>query len=51
MSLLKKMAKLRANIDVLDATLLELLGRMKVADEMGQIEKKMRCCIAKQSLE
>jgi hypothetical protein len=27
------------------------LGRMKVADEMGQIEKKMRCCIAKQSLE
>jgi chorismate mutase len=29
------MKKLRANIDVLDATLLELLGkRMKVADEI-----------------
>ncbi len=35
-----KMAKLRANIDVLDATLLELLGkRMKVADEIGQVKK------------
>ena len=33
-----KMTKLRANIDVLDANLLELLGkRMKVADEIGQV--------------
>jgi chorismate mutase len=32
----QKMKKLRANIDVLDATLLELLGkRMKVADEIS----------------
>jgi chorismate mutase len=35
-----KMTKLRANIDVLDANLLELLGkRMKVADEIGQVKK------------
>ena len=35
-----KMKKLRANIDVLDATLLELLGkRMKVADEIGVVKK------------
>jgi chorismate mutase len=35
-----KMAKLRANIDVLDANLLELLGkRMKVADQIGQVKK------------
>jgi chorismate mutase len=36
----QKMTKLRANIDVLDANLLELLGkRMKVADEIGQVKK------------
>jgi chorismate mutase len=36
----QKMKKLRANIDVLDATLLELLGkRMKVADEIGLVKK------------
>ena len=35
-----KMTKLRANIDVLDSNLLELLGkRMKVADEIGQVKK------------
>jgi chorismate mutase len=35
-----KMTKLRANIDVLDANLLDLLGkRMKVADEIGQVKK------------
>jgi hypothetical protein len=36
----EKNEKLRANIDVLDATLLELLGkRMKVADEIGVVKK------------
>lgn len=36
----QKMTKLRANIDVLDANLLELLGkRMKVVDEIGQVKK------------
>ena len=36
-----KMTKLRANIDVLDANLLDLLGkRMKVADEIGQVKKE-----------
>jgi chorismate mutase len=35
-----KMTKLRANIDVLDVNLLELLGkRMKVAEEIGQVKK------------
>jgi len=35
-----KMTKLRANIDVLDANLLDLLGkRMKVADQIGQVKK------------
>ena len=35
-----KMTKLRANIDVLDSNLLDLLGkRMKVADEIGQVKK------------
>ncbi|MCG9794200.1 bifunctional 3-deoxy-7-phosphoheptulonate synthase/chorismate mutase type II [Flavobacterium algicola] len=35
-----KMTKLRANIDVLDQNLLELLGkRMVVADEIGQVKK------------
>ncbi|MEL1240796.1 bifunctional 3-deoxy-7-phosphoheptulonate synthase/chorismate mutase type II [Flavobacterium flavipallidum] len=35
-----KMTKLRANIDVLDTNLLDLLGkRMKVADEIGQVKK------------
>jgi chorismate mutase len=37
----QKMKKLRANIDVLDASLLDLLGkRMKVADEIGQVKKE-----------
>ena len=37
----QKMTKLRANIDVLDANLLDLLGkRMKVADEIGQVKKE-----------
>ncbi|GGA64467.1 cytochrome c4 [Flavobacterium palustre] len=36
-----KMTKLRTNIDVLDANLLDLLGkRMKVADEIGQVKKE-----------
>lgn len=36
----QKMTKLRATIDVLDANLLDLLGkRMKVADEIGQVKK------------
>ncbi len=35
-----KINKLRANIDVLDANLLELLGkRMKVAEEIGRVKK------------
>jgi chorismate mutase len=35
------MKKLRANIDVLDASLLDLLGkRMKVADEIGLVKKR-----------
>jgi chorismate mutase len=33
----QKMKKLRANIDVLDASLLDLL-RMKVADEIGLLK-------------
>ncbi|WP_166924689.1 bifunctional 3-deoxy-7-phosphoheptulonate synthase/chorismate mutase type II [Flavobacterium poyangense] len=42
----QKMKKLRANIDVLDATLLELLGkRMKVADEIGQVKKDANVAI------
>jgi chorismate mutase len=42
----KKMKKLRANIDVLDATLLDILGkRMKVADEIGKVKKKLMCSI------
>ena len=37
----QKMTKLRANIDVLDANLLDLLGkRMKVVDEIGQVKKE-----------
>jgi chorismate mutase len=36
----RKDEKLRANIDVLDASLLETLGKMKVADEIGQVKKK-----------
>jgi chorismate mutase len=40
MSTEHKMKKLRANIDVLDASLLDLLGkRMKVADEIGLVKK------------
>jgi len=42
----QKMTKLRANIDVLDANLLELLGkRMKVADEIGQVKKDANVAI------
>ncbi|MBK0369290.1 bifunctional 3-deoxy-7-phosphoheptulonate synthase/chorismate mutase type II [Flavobacterium agrisoli] len=41
-----KMSKLRANIDVLDANLLELLGkRMQVADEIGQVKKDANVAI------
>jgi chorismate mutase len=41
-----KMTKLRANIDVLDANLLDLLGkRMKVADEIGQVKKDANVAI------
>jgi chorismate mutase len=41
-----KMTKLRANIDVLDANLLELIGkRMKVADEIGQVKKDANVAI------
>jgi chorismate mutase len=36
----QKMKKLRANIDVLDASLLDLLGKeMKVADEIGLVKR------------
>jgi chorismate mutase len=42
----QKMAKLRANIDVLDANLLDLLGkRMKVADEIGQVKKEANVAV------
>ncbi|MCV9932192.1 bifunctional 3-deoxy-7-phosphoheptulonate synthase/chorismate mutase type II [Flavobacterium sp. LS1R47] len=42
----QKMSKLRANIDVLDANLLDLLGkRMKVADEIGQVKKDANVAI------
>jgi chorismate mutase len=41
-----KMTKLRANIDVLDANLLELLGkRMKVAAEIGQVKKEANVAV------
>ena len=41
-----KMTKLRATIDVLDANLLELLGkRMKVADEIGQVKKESNVAV------
>jgi chorismate mutase len=40
------MTKLRATIDVLDANLLELLGkRMKVADEIGQVKKEANVAV------
>jgi chorismate mutase len=40
------MTKLRATIDVLDANLLELLGkRMKVADEIGQVKKRANVAV------
>jgi len=42
----QKMGKLRATIDVLDANLLELLGkRMKVADQIGQVKKDKNVAI------
>lgn len=41
-----KIAKLRTNIDVLDANLIELLGkRMKIVDEIGQIKKENNVAI------
>jgi chorismate mutase len=40
------MTKLRATIDVLDANLLELLGkRMKVADEIGLVKKEANVAV------
>ncbi|WP_026715065.1 bifunctional 3-deoxy-7-phosphoheptulonate synthase/chorismate mutase type II [Flavobacterium daejeonense] len=45
-----KMTKLRANIDVLDTNLLELLGkRMKVADEIGQVKKENNVAVLQNS--
>ena len=41
-----KMTKLRANINILNANLLELLGkRMKVADEIGQVKKEANVAV------
>ncbi|MGL2962224.1 chorismate mutase [Flavobacterium sp. RSB2_4_14] len=41
-----KMTKLRSNIDVLDANLLELLGkRMKVADKIGALKKEKNVAV------
>ncbi len=46
----QKMSKLRANIDVLDSNLLDLLGkRMKVADEIGQVKKEANVAILQNS--
>ncbi len=46
----QKITKLRANIDVLDANLLELLGkRMKVADEIGQVKKDNNVAVLQNS--
>lgn len=46
----KKMTKLRANIDVLDNNLLELLGkRMKVADQIGQVKKDANVAVLQHS--
>jgi chorismate mutase len=46
----KKMTKLRANIDVLDQNLLDLLGkRMKVADEIGQVKKDSNVAVLQNS--
>ncbi len=46
----QKMSKLRANIDVLDANLLDLLGkRMKVADEIGQVKKEANVAVLQNS--
>ncbi len=40
------LSKLRANIDVLDANLLELLSkRMKIADQIGQVKKEKNVAI------
>ena len=45
-----KMTKLRANIDVLDANLLELLGkRMQVASEIGQVKKDANVAVLQNS--
>jgi chorismate mutase len=42
----KSMAKLRANIDALDSTLLDLLGkRMKIAGQIGQVKKDKNVAI------
>ncbi len=46
----QKMTKLRTNIDVLDANLLDLLGkRMKVADEIGQVKKDNNVAVLQSS--
>jgi chorismate mutase len=43
--------KIKSNIDVLDANLLELLGkRMKVADEIGQVKKEPMLLYCKTSV-
>ncbi|WP_418263997.1 chorismate mutase [Flavobacterium faecale] len=45
-----KMTKLRANIDVLDQNLLDLLGkRMAVADEIGQVKKENNVAVLQHS--
>lgn len=42
----KKMGQLRANIDILDATLLDLLGkRMEVALEIGKVKKEANVAV------
>lgn len=42
----QKMKRLRANIDVLDSNLLDLLGkRMKVAEEIGQVKKEANVAV------
>lgn len=42
----QKMKRLRANIDVLDSNLLDLLGkRMKVAEEIGKVKKEANVAV------
>jgi chorismate mutase len=47
----QKMKKLRANIDVLDATARTFRKRMKVADEMVVVKETKCCGIAKHPME